>query len=143
MRIVRRGMAVVLLLMGLVACGGGGLTVKDAWARSSPMNADTGALYFTIVNRSGQDDALVGVSTEVAATAELHRSHMEGDVMKMEPVPGGRVEVPAGQTVTFAPGGLHVMLMGLKAPLKAGSTFEVTLHFERAGDVTVTVEVRE
>ncbi len=133
----------LLLASLLTACGGGGLIVKDAWARSSPMNAEMGAVYFTVMNRTGQDDVLTGVSTSVAGMAEIHQSVMESDVMKMQPVPGGRVEVPNGGTVTFEPGGLHVMLMGLKEPLKAGDTFEIVLHFERFGDVRVQVEVRE
>ncbi len=144
---MRRVIWVVLLWMALLltACGGRnrGMEVKDAWARSSPMNADMGAVYFTVINHTGQADALVGVRTEVANAAEIHQSILEGDVMKMQPVPGGRVEVPQGGTVTFKPGGLHVMLMGLKQPLQPGQSFDLVLHFEHFGDVRVQVEVRE
>ncbi|RME40924.1 MAG: copper chaperone PCu(A)C [Caldilineae bacterium] len=139
----RRISVFALLLVVLAACGSRGLTVSEAWARSSPANAKMGVLYFTIRNAGGQDDALTGIETTVAQKVELHRSVHEGDAMKMEPVPGGRVTVPAGETVRFEPGGLHGMLVGLQTPLRAGDTFDITLHFEHAGAMTVQVEVRE
>jgi len=135
---------VFLLALTLAGCGdSGALTVTDAWSRSLPATADTGAVYFTITNHSGQDDALTGVSVPVAKMAELHRSTMTGDVMKMAPVPNGVVDIPNGETVKFEPGGLHVMLMGLTAPLTAGESFAATLHFRNAGDIAVTVSVQE
>ncbi len=135
---------VFLLALPLVGCGNdGSLTVTDAWSRSLPASADTGAVYFTITNHSGQDDILTGVSVPVAKMAELHHSTMAGDVMKMEPLPGGVLNIPDGETVIFEPGGLHVMLMELTAPLTAGESFSATLHFQDAGDIAVTVSVKE
>jgi copper(I)-binding protein len=71
----------------------------------------------------------------------MHRTVRRGDLMSMEPIPEG-IEVPAGGSVSFAPGGLHVMLLDLKAPLAAGGVFTVTLHLARAGDLDLPVPVR-
>ena len=76
-----------------------------------------------------------------AARAEMHRTVRRGDLMSMEPIPEG-LEIPAGGSVSFAPGGLHVMLLDLAAPLKAGQAFTVTLHLAQAGDLDLPVPVR-
>ncbi len=139
-----KGVVWVVAVVGvwlLTACGAQGLQVKDAWARSTPPGAEQAAVYLTIVNATEEEDALVGVSTEMAAEAALHRS-VTSDSGTMGMVQVQQVVVPASGTVVLAPGGLHVMLMGLKAPLQAGQDFTLTLHFVRAGEVTVRVEVR-
>ena len=134
------------LLLLLVASSGlteeysaGDLLIKQAWARPTPPTATVGAAYFTLDNSKGQDDRLLSAEADVSATVELHNHIMEGNVMKMRRVDA--VEVPAGQTVAFAPGGLHVMLIGLKEPLITGKTFPLTLNFEQAGAVTLEVVV--
>jgi copper(I)-binding protein len=78
-------------------------------------------------------------ATPGAARAELHESAMAGMVMKMRPL--SAVAIPAGQSVAFAPGGMHIMLLGLKAPLREGQSFPLTLTFAKAGTQTVTVAV--
>ena len=98
----------------------------------------TGAAYFT-VTANVQPDRLVGVSTPVAATAELHETINDNGVMKMRPV--AAIALDPGKSVTFTPGGYHVMLVGLKSPLKAGDSFPLTLTFEHAPPITVTVKV--
>jgi len=137
----------------LVSCGqqpasqGPAVTVSDVWARPARMAAAgqgmgmTSAVYFVVRNRGGQADRLVAASTAVAGRVELHETRQEGDMMRMAPVQ--TVEIPAGGEVVFKPGGLHVMLMDLKRDLKVGDSFELTLKFERAGELTVTVPVRE
>lgn len=134
--------AVVALLAA--ACGGSGdLEVSDAWARNSARMQDAGAVYLTI-NGGGEADRLLSASVPaaVAARAELHESSMADDgQMMMQMLPA--IEVPADGEVALAPGGLHVMLMQLADPLDVGEEFDVTLTFEQAGTVTVTVEVRE
>ena len=97
--------------------------------------------FFTVTNSGGETDRLVRASTPAAAMVEIHRSLMVDGVMRMEPVAGG-VEIPAGATVEFAPGGLHLMLMHPKEPFALGSTVPMTLEFEQAGsvDVLLTVE---
>lgn len=121
--------------------GGGSLTVTDAWARTS-MSMDTaGAAYLTITNGTGQGDALIGVSTAAASSPEIHETTATGSgMMGMHPV--DRIAIPAGQTVKLEPGGYHIMLIGLTGELKAGAKIELTLKFERAGEVKVTAEVR-
>ena len=114
------------------------IQVDHPWARASAGAAKTGAAYVTITDR-GQPDQLTGASTPVAASAELHESMDDMGMMKMRPMAG--LALPTGKPVKLAPGGYHLMLMGLKAPLKAGDTFPMTLLFQHAPPQTVTVTV--
>lgn len=116
------------------------LVIKAAFARASTSpKARTGVVYFTLINRSGSDDRLIGVSSDAAERADLHASVANGDVMTMEPV--AAVPMPQGATAVLAPGGLHVMLWDLKAPLKQGERIVLHLQFERAGNLDVEVPV--
>lgn len=114
------------------------IQVQDIWARPSAGRSMTSAAYLTLVNR-GSVDRLVSVATPIATSAELHESSNENGVMKMRRVP--TLALDPGKPVTLAPGGYHVMLMGLKNPLKPGDSFPLTLNFERAAPITVTVKV--
>lgn len=118
----------------------GALTISHPWSRATAASAKVGALYLTVANTGAEADRLLGVSTDVAARCELHLSGTTGDMMTMRMV--DTVEVPAGGSASFAPRAAHVMLMGLKAPLKKGASFPAVLHFEKAGDVTVEVTVQ-
>ena len=118
----------------------GDMEIQNPWARASAGMAKTGAAFMDVKN-NGAADRVIGVSADVSETAELHTHIRDGDVMKMRRVDA--IDVPAGETVRLKPGGLHVMFMGLSAPLKEGETFPLTLTFEKAGDMTVEVEVRE
>lgn len=141
-----RKVLVLLMALGLVAasCGSGGdVAVDDVWARTSASTQDAGAVYLTI-NGGDEADRLIGVSvsSDVAAMAQLHETAAGGDgMMSMQQV--AAIEVPADGETMLAPGGFHVMLMQLAEPLETGSTFEVTLTFEKAGTVKVSAEVRE
>lgn len=128
------------------------LTIDDAWTRTTPEGAERTAVYLTV--ETTEADELVGasVSADVAAAAELHETVTDaGDEegMNHEEEGGGVtsmravevVPVPVGTTV-FEPGGYHIMLMGLAAPLVDGDTFELSLDFENAGTRTVVVDVR-
>ena len=119
------------------------LAIEQPWARATPGRAPTGAAYLTLVNRGRDDDKLLGAATPVAGKVELHGSRAAaghgGHVMEMRPV--AEVEVKAGQSVVFKPDGLHVMLVGLKAPLKEGERFPLTLRFAKAGEVKIEVPV--
>ena len=115
------------------------LEVANAWARATPGKAENGAAYLTI--QSPTPDRLVAVSSPVAKKAELHTMSMEGMVMKMRPLAG--LDIPAGQPITLKPGGEHIMLVGLNAPLREGQSFPLTLTFEKAGSRTVTVAVEK
>ncbi len=141
-----RILAVLALLM--LACGReqpasvGAATVQvtGAWARPAK-TGDTGAVYFVIENHGGQDDTLTGVTSPVAESVEVHQSTMSGNVAHMAPAQS--VGVPAGKSVKFEPGGYHVMLVKLKQDLVLGEPFPVTLQFERSGDISVQVAVRQ
>lgn len=93
-----------------------------------------------ITTAGDMSDQLIGAASPVAAKAELHTHIKEGDIMRMRPV--AEIDVAAGKATVLQPGGLHVMLIGLKAPLKEGTTFPLTLTFKRAGSMTVDVDVR-
>ena len=114
--------------------------VDNAWARATPGKAETGAAYVTLKATAGAD-RLIGATTPVAKKAELHTMTMEGGVMKMRPLTG--IDLPAGQPVTLKPGAMHIMLLGLTAPLHAGQSFPLTLQFEKAGTEMVDVSVEQ
>jgi hypothetical protein len=118
----------------------GDLTVSHPWARASAGRAKNGVAFMTLANNGQATDRLVKLSTPVAMKTSLHLSVMEGGLMHMRPVEA--VEVTPGESTVLKPGGLHVMLMGLKAPLKKGKIFTLTLTFEKAGSVDVAVEVQ-
>jgi periplasmic copper chaperone A len=119
----------------------GGVTVEVPWARATPPAAKAGGVFMDLANGTGQPDRLVAARSDLAERVELHTHIKDGDIMRMREVEGG-VPVPAGQTVRLQPGGLHVMLMGLKQPLAAGTSFPLTLTFEKAGQVRIDVPVQ-
>lgn len=118
----------------------GVLDVKDAWARPTA-KGDNGAVYFMIENGTSQEDVLLSGQTDIASAVELHLSQVEGDHMSMHHQE--QIVLPAGETVEFSPGGLHVMLVGLTRDLSPGDTFDITLLFEQAGEKNVTVTVKD
>jgi copper(I)-binding protein len=142
---------VVLIVIGLLcissllvaACvpAGGGVAIKDPFARATPTGAQTGGAFATIVNNGQSADRLMSASSPAARTVELHETVDDNGVMKMEPHPEGW-EVPAGGTLELKPGGKHIMLIGLTAPLVAGEKIQITLNFEKAGAQTVDVPVQ-
>lgn len=117
----------------------GDLHISAPWARASVVQ--TGAAYVTIENRGSADDRLLSVETEVAGAPQLHEHAMQDGVMRMRQVEGG-IPIPAGETVVLEPGGYHMMLMGLNRHLVEGESFKITLRFERAGAVELSVPVR-
>ncbi|WP_421990170.1 copper chaperone PCu(A)C [Roseococcus sp.] len=117
----------------------GPIAVEGGWTRAAGQGAQ-GAGFFSIRNTGAQADTLVAASSPAAARVELHTSLREGDVMRMRPVES--IPLPAGGSVALAPGGLHMMLIGLTRPLVVGQTIPVSLRFERAGQVTVNLTVQ-
>jgi len=117
----------------------GDLLIDHPWARASIGKAPNGAAYMTIVTQGNETDRLLAVESDVAKHAALHTHLMEDGVMKMRPVEA--IEVASGEPTLLKPGGLHVMLMGLKAPLVEGESFPLTLVFERAGRIEVEVTI--
>ncbi|ONF95087.1 copper chaperone PCu(A)C [Sphingomonas jeddahensis] len=118
----------------------GSLTVTSPWSRATAPRATVGAGFLTIRNGDAQADRLVSVTSPRAERVEIHAMSMKNGVMRMRPLANG-VTVPPQRATTLAPGGNHLMLMGLKAPLKAGERVPVTLRFARAGLVTTQLVV--
>lgn len=119
----------------------GQLSIAHAWSMELPPNAPTVAAYFVISNKGAKADRLISVDSPIAGAAQLHEHVNKDGLMKMQQVE--TIEVPAGGTVTFAPMAYHVMLLDLKdrSKLTIGQAFPLTLHFEKAGDLTVQVMV--
>jgi copper(I)-binding protein len=126
-------------LLLLASCGKGGapdIQIADAWARETVAGQSGTAGYATIANRGSGNDRLVGISAQAPIGAMLHETTTSGSVSSMRPLTEG-LEIPAGETVSLKPGGAHVMISGLTAPLKQGETLKLTFRFERSGDKTV------
>jgi periplasmic copper chaperone A len=119
----------------------GDLVISRAWSRATPSGAKVAGGYLTIENRGSAPDRLVGGSGDVASKLEVHEMAMENGVMKMRALDQGLVIEP-GKTVKLAPGGYHLMMFDLKNPLKQGEKVPVTLEFEKAGKVTLSLDVQ-
>lgn len=122
----------------------GDLHIAHPWSLALPPNAPNVAAYFVVHNNGKADDRLLGVDSPISDDAQLHEhAQTSGGTMKMQQVPS--VTVPAGKDLTFAPGAYHVMLMQPKerSLLSDGKRFPLTLHFEKAGDITVEVAVQK
>lgn len=118
----------------------GDLKIGHPWSRATPPSAKVGAGYLSIVNQGGVPDRLVAASSPAAGRVEIHEMRMDAGVMRMRELAQG-LSVPAGQRVELRPGGLHLMLMDLAAPLREGSMIPVTLTFERAGRLEVELKI--
>jgi copper(I)-binding protein len=119
----------------------GTLDIVDPWIRAPPDAAPTAAGYLSVVNRGKTADRLLGGATPLAAAVEPHTMSMSGGVMRMRLAANG-FEIPPGATLTLAPGGSHLMLIGPKRPLKVGESVPVTLRFAGAGTARVEFAVR-
>jgi len=115
------------------------ITVESGWARPTPPGLSVGGGYLVIHNVGTVPDRLLEVSSAAAEQVEVHESRVEAGIARMRPV--GTVAIEAGATLTFAPGGLHLMLIGLKAPLQTGTTLPLVLRFDRAGRIAATLHV--
>jgi copper(I)-binding protein len=164
---VRKFFSFLVTLVMLAACAspapaGPRVRVENAWARpttaASPMNGVTAtpdmagmpgmsesglssAVYFVIINDGNEADTLIGTSTNVTKTAEMHETLIKNDVAEMDPV--ARVDIPAHGRIEFKPGGYHVMLLGLTQELKVGDTLKLTLQFEKSGTITLDVPIQQ
>lgn len=118
----------------------GALKIGHPWSRATPKGASIGGGYMKITNTGNTIDHLIGGASDVASRFEIHEMSMDNGVMKMRQITGG-LEIKPGQTVELKPGGLHLMLVGLKAPLEKGGDVKATLQFEKAGAVTVDFKI--
>lgn len=146
----KTGLVGLVLILLLSACGSntGGepaadsnILVVDNVTANLTLPSPTGAVYMRITNGTGQDDALLGAVVPGCGLVELHEMTMDGDVMRMRPVDGQRIPIPAGETVMLERGGLHVMCMEKTGTYVVGETVPVTLEFANAGTVEVNAEV--
>jgi periplasmic copper chaperone A len=119
----------------------GDLVIDHAWARATPAGAKVGGGFLTIDNKGTTPDKLMGASSRAAGKVEVHETAINNGVATMRPVKDG-LSIPAGQSVTLAPGGYHLMMMELKGPLKKGDKLVVTLVFEKAGEVKATFDIQ-
>ena len=115
------------------------LQIDHPWARALPPVAKNGAVYLEIRNTGTAPDRLVAISTPAAESAELHRTQVDGGTARMGEL--AALEIKPGDSALLHPGGLHIMLNGLKLPLKAGTEFPLTLRFEKAGLVELEIRV--
>jgi len=115
------------------------IEVSEPWSRATPPRAPNGAAYMTLDNRGTEPDRLVAAESPAAERVEIHAHLMEGGIARMREVEA--IEVTPGSATVLQPGGLHVMLMGLRAPLAEGATLPLTLVFERAGRIEVEARV--
>jgi periplasmic copper chaperone A len=123
----------------------GELRIEHPYANATPTGARNGAAYFKAINNAGKlPDRLLSAKSTIAASTEIHTMRMDGNIMRMREVTS--IELPASGVTLFGQGtehGYHIMLMGLKEPLKAGDSFKLNLKFEKAGDVEVSVQVEK
>ena len=129
----------VLLALSLPGFAADAPRVTDAWARATPPGAKTGAAYMTLQGGT-MGDRLLGATSEAAASVELHTVEESDGMARMRRLDS--LEIPAGTRVELAPGGKHLMLIGLGAPLTAGDTLRLVLEFATSGNRTVEIEIR-
>jgi len=118
----------------------GDLEISGAFARATLPNAPVGGGYFTVTNRGSTPDRLVSATSPAAGSVTLHTMGMDGNVMKMRALPDG-IDIPPGVAVNLTPSGLHMMFEHLNGPFIQGKTVPVTLVFEKAGSVTIDLNV--
>jgi periplasmic copper chaperone A len=119
----------------------GDLVISQAWSRATPSGAKIAGGYLTIENKGAAPDRLLGGSGDAAGKVEVHEMSMNNGVMTMRHLDEG-LAIEPGKTVKLAPGGYHLMIMDLKTPFKQGDKVPVTLEFEKAGKVTLSLDVQ-
>jgi periplasmic copper chaperone A len=118
----------------------GPINISAAFSRATLPNAPVGGGFLVIENTGDTDDRLVSATSAAAPDVQIHEMGMDGDVMRMRQLPDG-LPIPAGETVTLAPGGYHLMFMQITQPFVEGETVPVTLTFEKAGTVDIELPV--
>lgn len=131
--------SMITLLPVLAEESGATIQIEKPWARASIIQSRPAAAYLTVVNRGDKPDRLVSVSSPIAETVSIHLTEMTNGVMQMSPMHD--LPLDAGANVTLGPGGLHLMLMNLRAPLRKGDMLPLTLNFELAGKIEVQAQI--
>ena len=117
----------------------GPISVEQPWARATPAGARTGAAYLTLTNKAKSTDRLMGATTPVAEKVQFHKVTEKDGIVRMRELRS--IEIAPGDKLILKPGNIHIMMVGLKQPLKQGQTFPLTLEFEKAGTIEVVVSV--
>jgi periplasmic copper chaperone A len=145
-QIIRRFLGIALLVAPFAASvsaeeiKAGDLVISQGWSRATPGGAKIGGGYLTVENKGSAPDRLIHASGDFAGKVEVHEMAMKNGVMTMRPVDNG-LTIEPGKTVKLAPGGFHLMMFDLKNPLKQGDKVPVILEFEKAGKVTLSLDV--
>ena len=129
-----------LLLASCTKAGDPDIQIADAWARETVAGQPSTAAYMTIRNAGPGDDRLVGVTVPAPAKAMLHASESSGGISRMREL-GAGLAIPASTSVELKPGGSHVMITGLPAPLPEGAKLDLRLRFEQSGERQLFVPV--
>ena len=127
--------------LNVIAAASDIISFSDMQLRATVAGMPSSAAYLKITNNGGSDDRLIAAKTAIAQRVEIHSMEMDQGVMRMRAVDGG-LAIAAGDSVTLAPGGLHIMLMGLTTDLAPGSQHEIILVFEKAGDIKLTATAK-
>lgn len=144
--------AAILISTSLTACATdaapesklAAVGIDDGWVRVSEYSDHEGGMtgaFATFTNNTDADITIVGGTAEIAGMVEVHEVVMIDDQMKMQPKEGGIV-IPAGKSLTLEPGGLHIMLMGLKKPILVGDKITMTIDLDGADDLNVTWDAK-
>ena len=137
---MKRLLLAALLLASCGQTGSPDLRIADAWARETVAGQTSTAAYLTISNRGTAADRLVSISASEPAKATVHTTDNSNGISRMRELSSG-LAVPAGSTIELRPGGTHVMIMGLREPLRRGVTLKLRLRFEKSGEKPVDVRV--
>ncbi len=133
-------MALLLFLTSFVSFASD-IEIKNAWVRAAPPTVKVMAAYMSVTNHDNAAYTLAGASSPQFKTVEIHRTQMEGEMMRMKPV--DEIELGAHKSIAFKPGGYHLMLVGPKKPLSRGEQVELTLIFNEGLKVDVKAEVKD
>jgi copper(I)-binding protein len=142
---IRFAVAITLSLALIVSAAAaetvkvGALELSGLWTRATPPKAPSAGGYLTIVNAGKEPDRLIGAASPMAGKVDFHAMAMKNGIMTMRPVTG--IDIPTGATVALEPDGLHIMFTQLNGALKQGGTMPITLTFEKAGKVEVSLQV--
>lgn len=130
-----------LALTSTFASASSDVMIHNAYARATPPNAPTSAVFVTLMNKEETPRAIVSASTSASGKVELHTHVMEGDVMKMRQI--DQISIPANGTVELKPGGLHIMLFDLQQDFKEGGSIDVTINFANGDKQTFTAPIKK
>jgi len=129
----------LLAVLLIIFNSGDDIVIKDQWIRPGAEKMGT-ALYFTIQNNGSEADTLFAVETDNAKMVQIHETYSTGDVMGMREI--GKINIEPGSSVKLEPGGKHIMVMRLKKDIKKGDEIEFKLHFQKAGEISITARAK-